>query len=296
MNCPDARERLQDLLDGALGRDEAEALREHLGDCAACAGELAAFEAVREVLRAVPGAPAPPGFAEEVLERLPVRSRGGGGRLLRFAPLAAAAALLVAVLVAAPWEARSPRPAAPLEVARTAETAPGRDLAVAKEEAVAPARDGVRGATGESAGAGPGPGASPLAAPGMTAVPGASPAPVQARARRSFVVSAREPDTEAGLILVELEVRRARLARRAGDKKPDAREGAGAELAERLESDDGGVPARLLLSLTADEIEYLLALLRSRQGVRLVPANGPRGGPGDPTPGRIPVEFLFDRE
>ena len=51
MRCEQVERLLIDYLEGELGETEASAVREHIAECMACAGEVAAFESTRELLR-----------------------------------------------------------------------------------------------------------------------------------------------------------------------------------------------------------------------------------------------------
>jgi anti-sigma factor RsiW len=106
MDCHDARPLIQDDLDGRLERADRERLAAHLEACAECRDTASELRELRELFRAVPPVPAPAGFQESVMARVP-RPRG---RLLRLAPwltaVAAAAAVIVAVSVG-PLSSRS---------------------------------------------------------------------------------------------------------------------------------------------------------------------------------------------
>jgi len=83
MDCRDALERLSDYQDGALG--SAEAVGAHLLECAGCLEAARSLAAVREGLRRLPTATAPPELMARVREAV---SREGGGP----APVSAGAA------------------------------------------------------------------------------------------------------------------------------------------------------------------------------------------------------------
>jgi anti-sigma factor RsiW len=51
MRCDQVQNALIDYLEGELGPTEAEAIREHIGACAVCAAEAAAFESTWDLLR-----------------------------------------------------------------------------------------------------------------------------------------------------------------------------------------------------------------------------------------------------
>ena len=71
-----------------------------------------------------------------------------------------------------------------------------------------------------------------------------------------------QPDATAGLILAELQNRRARSS-----KEKQGEVGApsgGPAVLEQVLADDQGEPARLVLYLTADEVKYILTLLAEK--------------------------------
>src|SRR5581483_1751677 len=96
MNCPQARERLPEMLYGGLPPEAAAAVAAHLAGCAACRRELDALQQVRQALDAIP-----PVAAEVDLPRLyraaaqaqERRSRRWRRAALVFAGLAAALVL-----------------------------------------------------------------------------------------------------------------------------------------------------------------------------------------------------------
>src|SRR5262249_21913291 len=69
MTCPDARELLSALLDGALTEDERRAATEHLESCADCARERDRLFATIALLGSVTPVRAPAGFVDRVLDR-----------------------------------------------------------------------------------------------------------------------------------------------------------------------------------------------------------------------------------
>jgi anti-sigma factor (TIGR02949 family) len=68
--CEPLRERLSEYLDGALPQDSREALEAHLAACAECREELELLRRVVHAVGAIPGCPAPDGFAERVVGRV----------------------------------------------------------------------------------------------------------------------------------------------------------------------------------------------------------------------------------
>jgi anti-sigma factor (TIGR02949 family) len=66
MNCRELVERLLEYLDGELTAEEAERIREHLGECPPCVCYVRTYELTIQITRRLP--PAPPPSA--LLERL----------------------------------------------------------------------------------------------------------------------------------------------------------------------------------------------------------------------------------
>lgn len=68
-DCPEARERLQEYLDGELGEEALTEVADHLQECYPC-GDRATFELhVREVVRSHATETAPAGLRERVRGR-----------------------------------------------------------------------------------------------------------------------------------------------------------------------------------------------------------------------------------
>lgn len=67
LDCNIVSAKLDDLLDGALPRPEAEALERHLAGCKACTTARTETEALRAALRAMPVPEMRPGFAQAAL-------------------------------------------------------------------------------------------------------------------------------------------------------------------------------------------------------------------------------------
>ena len=104
MNCHDARDRLSDFLDEALGPPELAEVRAHLEDCPECRRELERLRATVSLLARVERPRAPLGFVDRVMAAArPVPWYRRLGRLL-FLPLGiklpaeAAAMVMIAVL------------------------------------------------------------------------------------------------------------------------------------------------------------------------------------------------------
>jgi len=72
ISCEDASDLLEPYLDGDLPPREADRLRQHLENCAACAAELALAGRIQRELRALPQLDCPP----EVIERVVRKGRG----------------------------------------------------------------------------------------------------------------------------------------------------------------------------------------------------------------------------
>ncbi len=117
MECREARKNLSALLDGALDRGAAEAVRNHVGSCAACA---AAFETMRAAdadaraaLRGMAGSARPSGqFTARVLAGIARRGRAPASTLwrpcVRRVALVAAAVVIIGLGI---WTIVSNRPA-----------------------------------------------------------------------------------------------------------------------------------------------------------------------------------------
>ena len=106
MRCPQVRERLQPLVDGALGRAEADAIRAHLHGCPACRLEFEALRALDTALSAEPMMHPPETMAVAIVSRAVARSRARGPALiprwleaLTFAGVTAALAAIALMVV-----------------------------------------------------------------------------------------------------------------------------------------------------------------------------------------------------
>ncbi|WP_303905347.1 anti-sigma factor family protein [Thiohalomonas denitrificans] len=91
MNCTDFKQRLDDHLDGQLGRQAMEAMERHTDACDRCKAELIAAHSLMRNLRALPIPPASPGFARRAL----AASSGYTRTIQRRWAAAAAVALLL---------------------------------------------------------------------------------------------------------------------------------------------------------------------------------------------------------
>jgi anti-sigma factor RsiW len=105
MSCSD--EKLSALLDGDLGTGEAERVRAHVDGCADCRRALAELSSLRGLLGAAPAPEAPDDWAA-VAQRLAATPERRGWLRWRFIPVAAVAALAVALVVVRSQRARGP--------------------------------------------------------------------------------------------------------------------------------------------------------------------------------------------
>jgi mycothiol system anti-sigma-R factor len=99
MNCHDAREWLNALLDGELdAKNEAE-VRHHLEGCAACMKQYRSLEALRDQVKRAGGHEMPEALRRRILAELPREPARARARWLPWAgwPVAAAASALLAV-------------------------------------------------------------------------------------------------------------------------------------------------------------------------------------------------------
>ncbi|MCU0620823.1 MAG: zf-HC2 domain-containing protein [Gemmatimonadales bacterium] len=108
-------DRLSEYLDGELEASEREALARHLGSCASCPALLQELRDVVAAARALPDLPPArdlwPAVAERTTGPTPLRARHPSPAIRNRAPLAAAAALLLAVGAGTTWLALGGRPA-----------------------------------------------------------------------------------------------------------------------------------------------------------------------------------------
>lgn len=154
MDCPEARELLNEELDGRLAPDAAARLAAHVAGCSACAQERRDLASLRATFRAMPRAPAPAGFKDGVMGALP------RGRVRTFPRVAGWIAAVAAVVVLSVTVLRSGRDAAERDVAsatpaksrvarkesRDEPGAPSPELTAATNaEPVAPPRPGESG-------------------------------------------------------------------------------------------------------------------------------------------------------
>lgn len=101
MKCTKARELFSPFLDGELAPHEAGALEAHLAACAACRGELAVWKRLSAEVRGLrEDARAPEGFAQRVMQQVPVPQRNWlarlGGSFKRGLAVAAAFGVILA--------------------------------------------------------------------------------------------------------------------------------------------------------------------------------------------------------
>lgn len=110
--CVDARQTLQDLLDGPVDAPRQSSLDGHLVECSDCREVRDGLQAVRDGLRALPGVPFPDDALREVRARtLDATGAGLRGRVWRpaFGSVAALAASLLVVALIIVWD-RTPEP------------------------------------------------------------------------------------------------------------------------------------------------------------------------------------------
>ncbi len=87
MNCRQASTVLFEYVDGALDRDGAHELLEHVADCSTCARELEIVRTLDESIEADLASPAPPDLWPEVQRRISARaSQRAGGWLQQLLP------------------------------------------------------------------------------------------------------------------------------------------------------------------------------------------------------------------
>ncbi|NHA15509.1 anti-sigma factor [Thioalkalivibrio sp. XN279] len=176
-DCKTLRSKLDDLLDGALPRPEAEALERHIAGCPACEATRADAEGLRAALRAMPVPGMRPGFAQAALAAAVAQDAGrkqaavpapreARRRTRRFgfmpwpaspawpwlgaAAGAVAAGLLVVALWGLPQDAVTPVDSVPQAAELTLALYEPRDIAIAidAEQAMPGARLTVRLAGG----------------------------------------------------------------------------------------------------------------------------------------------------
>ncbi len=104
MNCVFA-DKVEAYRDNELSPEQRAAFARHLGQCADCAREIEAFDALSQRLRATPRAAMPDDLVERIIERHQERGERGLRRITGWMS-AAAAGVLVASLVG--WPRESP--------------------------------------------------------------------------------------------------------------------------------------------------------------------------------------------
>ncbi|MCD6351390.1 MAG: zf-HC2 domain-containing protein, partial [Armatimonadetes bacterium] len=104
LTCARARDLLPGLAAGELGEVEAQQLRAHLAECAACRARLAGLEAAMTALHEVPTPQPPQGAAEKLIAQsrtwAPVRGHGRPWWLpVPALTMGAAASVLVGLII-----------------------------------------------------------------------------------------------------------------------------------------------------------------------------------------------------
>jgi anti-sigma factor RsiW len=131
--CAEAREAMQELMDGPVPAVRRATLDEHLADCAECREVRQGLETVRTALRALPEIPLPGDALDQVWART-VDAGPDDSRVAAWKPrlgaIAAVAASLLVVALAVKWSSRLPP-----------EPATGPALAVLSDEEIEQARE-----------------------------------------------------------------------------------------------------------------------------------------------------------
>jgi anti-sigma factor RsiW len=112
-------DRLDEYRRGTLPPAEADVVRAHLGDCAACRAQEAADTVLAAALAALPVTPASPLLRRRILQETS-RPPAGLRRWLRHPAVAAVAAGLLVALALSPWVRFRPDPLDPVETLLTA--------------------------------------------------------------------------------------------------------------------------------------------------------------------------------
>jgi len=118
MTCRETLDHLDDLIDGRLAAGERQAVRDHLAGCLPCSRELAALRRLQGRAAELPGVTPRrdlwPAIRDRIEPSVEPAGDGGAGTNARLAPtrrwwpLAAAAALAVAVLLPRPGSRSTP--------------------------------------------------------------------------------------------------------------------------------------------------------------------------------------------
>jgi hypothetical protein len=118
MTCRETLDHLDDLIDGRLAAGERQAVRDHLAGCLPCSRELAALRRLQGRAAELPGVPPRRDLWPAIRDRIEpsVEPAGGGAAgtdahlapTRRWWPLAAAAALAVALLLPRPNNRSTP--------------------------------------------------------------------------------------------------------------------------------------------------------------------------------------------
>lgn len=188
LSCGEFRACWDQRLDGVLAGAAAAAFEEHRADCARCAADWASYSRAVSLVRALPRAAAPAGFASAVMGRLAQSEPGPARRRIAFPfSLKLAAGVLVAVTLGLLFSRVSPlRDAA--EGGRTAPAASRRSFGAAPEASSPAAVAGEKEAeAAEWAG-------RPTGDDSLGVIGAANPAPADGRASEPLLKSLRDDD------------------------------------------------------------------------------------------------------
>lgn len=123
MRCEEAKEYLQDYLDGLLDKDKEAELERHLNGCSACAAEYDAFRRLLEQLRSLPKEHAPKALKERIHGAL-AGEKLSFWRSLTAVSTAAAALLLALLLFSLYWQPTRSETPPPEEITGSVRPAP----------------------------------------------------------------------------------------------------------------------------------------------------------------------------
>lgn len=100
MECKVAVAWMHEYLDGELGRENAEGLRKHISECAACRARFDALAKMEALVKTTPAVPTPDGLGSRILASVPRQRRPAAwtGWVRRHPGMSAAALFLVVML------------------------------------------------------------------------------------------------------------------------------------------------------------------------------------------------------